>query len=336
MNIAYHSSNLFVPVLAVSMISLLSNNSDEKVNFFILEDNILEENKNQLMNMVEPFGATITFIPMPNINEKYQLGLKDVKNIWFFNSYCRLFLYDILPETIDRVLYLDSDTIINSNISEFYHSELNDKCLLAIPDCLSKSYYDALSVDTSFQYCNSGVLLEDLSKIRKMDFQTIIREFINKNNGYVFFMEQTVLSAALGDKILYGNLKFNIQTVHILFNYKQYLLYKKPINVISKEEFDNARSNPSIIHLTNFFAVKNRAWYDKTNHPLKELFVKYKMNTPWKDDYSAFKDNRSITTKIFDSLLLIIPNQIKAWFFGIIYNGPRVRKIKKTIERSRK
>lgn len=49
MNVAYHSSDLFSSVLAVSMVSIMENNKDmDDITFFVLEKQISEENKQRL------------------------------------------------------------------------------------------------------------------------------------------------------------------------------------------------------------------------------------------------------------------------------------------------
>ena len=91
MNVAYHSSDSYCPVLGTSIASLLDNNkSFDNIRIFVIEEKISEHNKNKLKSMVDDYGREIVFIPMPDVNKTQKLGLKAVRSDWIFNSYCRL------------------------------------------------------------------------------------------------------------------------------------------------------------------------------------------------------------------------------------------------------
>ena len=53
-------------------------------------------------------------------------------------TYFRLDAVNLLPDSIERFLYLDSDIIVLGNLSEFYHQPFGDKLIVASPDYLSR------------------------------------------------------------------------------------------------------------------------------------------------------------------------------------------------------
>ena len=59
MNIFYFSSDLFIEVLAVSLVSLLENNKNcKEINVYIVDDGITKEKKNKLQGMVDKYSST--------------------------------------------------------------------------------------------------------------------------------------------------------------------------------------------------------------------------------------------------------------------------------------
>ena len=113
LNIVYHSSDLFAPVLGSSMASVFENNkSMEEIHIYVFENPLSDENKAKLISLSEKYSRNVHFIKMPDVNADQKLGLKAVKDGWFFNSYMKLFLDDYLPSTLERVLYLDSDVLV--------------------------------------------------------------------------------------------------------------------------------------------------------------------------------------------------------------------------------
>ena len=112
LNIVNHSSDLFAPVLATSMASIFeSNKGMDEIHIYVFENPLSDENKKKLTSLAESYGRNVHFIKMPDVNTDQRLGLKAVKDGWFFNSYMKLFLDDYLPGNIDKVLYLDSDIL---------------------------------------------------------------------------------------------------------------------------------------------------------------------------------------------------------------------------------
>lgn len=169
MNIVLHSSDLFSAVLVVSMVSIMENNKEEhKIDFYIIEHEISEKHKQMIIGMVEKYpNSYVHFIPMPDINTKFGLGLKMIKSIWLFDSYSRLFLGTLLPAEVNRVLYLDCDTLCNSSLHDFYHMDFEGNYAAGVIDCLSDAYYELFGMDKTSRYCNSGMLLINLKKWRE-------------------------------------------------------------------------------------------------------------------------------------------------------------------------
>ena len=60
MNIVYYSSDLFSEMCGVAIQSLCENNKDaDDINIYVVEDNISDENKKRLNNIVQHFSRKI-------------------------------------------------------------------------------------------------------------------------------------------------------------------------------------------------------------------------------------------------------------------------------------
>lgn len=335
MNIAYHSSDSYCTVLGTSIVSLLENNkSFDSIRIFVIEEKINEKNKKKLKAMVNSYGREIVFIPMPDVNKTQDLGLKAVRSDWIFNSYCRLFLDQILPEDIDRVLYLDSDVLILDDLQELWHIDLKENCVAGVIDCLSDKYYEMLEMSSSSHYCNSGVLLQDLRQWKKQKVGDKVRDYVHKSGGYIFFMEQTVFNVVLQDKILVLPPKYNTYTLMQCLSYKDIMKLRRPRDYYTEDEIKEAVRYPSIVHLTNTFIIKNRAWYEDNNHPMKKTYAQYKALTPWKDE-PGFSDRSNNLQKFEIACVKLVPHSFLMWFVGWIYNGPRITNIKKKMKKAK-
>ena len=77
---------------------------------------------------------------------------------WSYMTLLRTALPLMFPD-IDKVLYLDVDTIIVQNIDELWDIDLSDYYLAAVPEPLKTKVYG--------QYVNAGVMMLNLKKLRE-------------------------------------------------------------------------------------------------------------------------------------------------------------------------
>lgn len=327
MNVVYHSSNKFAPVLGVSITSLFENNKNMKeISVYIIEDNISINNKNKLEQIAKQYGRDLFFITMPDVNEEFHLDLKKVRGDWIFNSYCRLFLNKLLPKDIKKVLYLDSDVLILNDLTDLWNTDINNYCLAAVMDYISIDYYNLFGLNKNARYCNSGVLLINLELWEQNNINDLVRDYIKQNNGYVFFMEQTVFNAILQNNILVLPQKYNLYTITQLLTYDEILTLRRPEYMYSREEILTAVQEPCISHMTSCFLVRNRAWYIENNHPMKDKFIYYKNLSPWKN-WDGFSSDKSLKQKCYTICTKIIPRKSIVKLAGIIYTKFRVKYI---------
>lgn len=125
MNIAIASSKEYAYYNKVLLLSLFKNNANHefKVYYGYTEDETLEIIK-QLNEWALEYGADI--IPIKIDCNKYKVMFpRYMKNI----ACIRHMLYWMLPEQVDRIMYISSDMLVLGDISEFYNIDLNGKII---------------------------------------------------------------------------------------------------------------------------------------------------------------------------------------------------------------
>lgn len=333
MFVVYHSSDSFSQQTGVSISSLFENNKDSnEIVVFVIEHGISEKNKKCIESIADIYNRNIKFIPIPDINSKHNLGLKSIKSAWLFDSYCRLFLDEILPPYVDRVLYLDGDVLIHNSLAELWNTDLQGKCVAAVPDCIGEEYYNLFGLSNTARYCNSGVLLIDLKKWKNMQVGKKVANYVRERNGYVFFMEQTVLNAVLDSQIHILHPRYNVSTLMQSLSYKELMGLRNPKRAFSEKEFDEAISNPCLIHLTTLFFVVNRAWIKNNNHPANGLYMKYVSLTPWNAS-PLLPDTRTFKKRFVDFFVQNLPRSFVLMLAGYLYKNLRVDRIRKEMKK---
>lgn len=324
MYVIYHSSDSFASVTGVSMVSLFENNKDfEQIQVLYIERGMSEENRDKLRKIADTYGRQLQFMEMPNWSEKLNITLQSCKSGWLGFGYNRLFLTEYVPDSIDRVLYLDSDTIIEGSLMELWNVDMDDYYLAGVDDCLSSKYRDVVGLDRNGTYVNAGMLLINLKKWRE---DNIINEFIQmiyKNNGYFVFNEQTIINSLFSGKIKILPQKYNVNSLVYLFEYDELMKLRKPYKFsYNQEEYYEARKNPIITHYTGNFYVSRRPWVQDSDHPHKDKYLEFYSLTPWRE-IELKKDTQSRKAKIYNKVCRMLPRKVMIGLVSIIYNNIR-------------
>jgi len=110
--------------------------------------------------------------------------------------YYRLYLGEILPQSVERVLFLDADVLVEGDLAELWQSPFEGTTVQATPD----TYAELLHLERLAplkSYFNAGVLLIDLNRWRREDMGRRAREVLNREGAALTFRDQDALNLAL-------------------------------------------------------------------------------------------------------------------------------------------
>ena len=282
MNIAYACDNNFVDVMCVSIMSFNDHNCD--ANIYILDCGIEEANKQKIMKLCSGKNAVFFVDAKKTLDGlDYDLNL-DRGSI---ASYARLFIGSMLPETVDKVIYLDSDTIVRDSLKELFTISIEPFILGGVRDSFSVLNKKVFGIKKGELFINAGVLLIDLSKWRKRDVEEKIYRLLDKKKK-IFQGDQGVINTIFHGKVKELPLKYDVMTYLYDFTYEEMMMYRKPDNYFEKMDIEKAKQNPVIVHFSSSFR-SSRPWIDSGDcqHPfLSEWLSRYpfkvKKHYSWK------------------------------------------------------
>lgn len=310
MNIVYSSSNSYAEICGVSLTSLLYNNQNvEKIDIYIIDNDISENNKKRLLKTAENYKRNINFVNKIDLDVLTQT--KVYVGRWNIGTFFRLYLGSILPKTVERVIYIDCDTIIRHSIEDVYNLDLGDCSVAGVDDCRSDLYRDDIETKHGTIYMNNGFMLIDLKKWRDQKIEEAFTEFIHSRNGDCTYMDQAPLNNVLGNRnqIYALPARYNSQRVFYDFTYKELMRLRKPKYHLSEEEFIEAINDPIVVHFTPVFITGTRPWQIKDNHRYTPEWKHYKEISEWKNEPYR-KDDRKIGKKIMTLICKICPKFI--------------------------
>lgn len=253
-NIVFCADNNYFSALYCAIGSLLQTSFSSTFKIYVIDGGLSDFSKGKINSLLKSKSpqSEIAYI-VPDISQLHGLIIrKEMSAI----AYARLLIPEIILES--RVLYLDSDTLVFSDVAELWNDQsLMGEMLCAVADtetlCLaddSKKTCDLLGVPQGRKYFNSGVLLMDLDQMRLNNFSIKCSEFQLKYGAICRFHDQSPINFIYSDRIREIPLKWNTPV---------WLLDSKPW------------SKPSaILHYTN-----ERPWLSDSGKSASYFFRKY-------------------------------------------------------------
>ena len=275
MDIAICTDNNYVMPAGVLICSICENNADERINFHVVsDDKLTNDSKHSLSEVVNQYNQNISFYCIDNhLNSLLPVGRENQLKHITIATYYRLFLINILPSEIDKVLYLDCDIIVRHSLKDLWNTDISDYAIGCVADQREASidFYNRLRYSQNLGYFNAGVLLINLAYWREYGVQDEFIEFLRNYPERVVNHDQDVLNYVLRNKKKKLPLKYNVQT--------GFLTKELKISWEYEDELRDAISKPCVIHYLN----REKPWMKGCDHPFKLEFFKYRQLTKWRD-----------------------------------------------------
>ncbi len=266
MNICFATDDNYVKATAVAIMTVVLTNKDEEISFYILSQSLTEENKEVLQNTVLKYSSKcqICFCFLTDsIIENFSSTIKKENHV-SLATYFRLFIPSLLPQSVEKVLYLDGDIICADSLIPLYETDLKGCSLAAAHDerTFELESFKRLDYPMENGYFGAGVLLINVDYWRKNSIQQKSLDFVAENKEICVWHDQDALN-----KILNGTVKF----CHIKYNVYEHL-YENENNYPSSfdSEIKEAVENPVIIH----FCSGRKPWTFESRCPFTSVWLK--------------------------------------------------------------
>ncbi|EPQ59720.1 nucleotide-diphospho-sugar transferase [Gloeophyllum trabeum ATCC 11539] len=151
MNVALTIDECYAMPAAVAVKGLV-NHSNGKLTIYIVDCGLSVKSRNRIASAAKATAeASVVFVELPKDNFSTKRGA-----VW-----AKLDMLRVLP--VERVLYLDADTLVRKTLVELWRTDLEGRSLAAVPDIGLPMGHPGVE---RRPYFNAGVMLVDLSKVR--------------------------------------------------------------------------------------------------------------------------------------------------------------------------
>lgn len=269
-NIAYGTDANYQMGAAISIASILEHNKERQRTycFHVFTNLISEEYARRLKSISEQFDASIHVY---TVDERI-LDKLPVSAIWPLSIYYRLLAFDYLSQSINSLLYLDSDVICKNELTELEELYLGDNFAAVIPDIEStqKKNQQRLNINFNGKYFNSGVIYANLRQWKEKNVSDQVFSLIKNEGDRLKYPDQDALNIIFRERLIYLNRIYNaIYPLKSEFEYKDKDNYKKYIS-----------AETVLIHYTGV----TKPWHEWGGYEASSYFRTIYDLTPWRND----------------------------------------------------
>ena len=292
MDIVFSADTNYILPIGVLMTSICVNNENTDLTFHILiDESVTEKQKQQLEGVVAGNNKHHIEYYMMDASRFVNLPmLGEIKLHITQAAYYRLFLTEILPVDLEKVLYLDGDIVVTGSLKKLWDIDLDNYAVGCITDMSETLHdYSRLGFPSDFGYFNSGVLLINLKYWREKKVVDTFRKIMVESPEKIRLHDQDVLNISFYDCKKQLDLKYNLQNG---------FLYKKEFWQIDCQKYESsireAVRQPVIIH----YSARVKPWFVDCENPLKGEWIKYYKKTQWRKNKLKRKEPLTLRNRI--------------------------------------
>lgn len=251
----------YVPMLTTTIYSMLKNASTSfHYDVVVIGRDIPAERRSVMSRFLSRFpNMTLRFVDPNPIVGAYELKTNNAHI--GIETYYRFLIQGLLP-FYDKVLYLDSDLVVEGDISELFSSDLGDDLLAAVHDidflgnlnlddgARMRYSKEVLRLDDPYGYFQAGVLLLNTRALREL---CTVGEWLEAvSNSKFIYDDQDVLNSRCQGRVRYLDYRWNVMNdcrgrVGKLFSIAPASVY---------DAYLASREDPAVVH----YAGADKPW----------------------------------------------------------------------------
>ncbi|MBR2519375.1 MAG: glycosyltransferase family 8 protein [Selenomonadaceae bacterium] len=200
-----------------TIISIFENTRAEVTAHILHDDTLTDDNREKFLQLAARHNQRVEFYNVDKLCPDEIKFLRDelpdkINSRFNIGAFYRLLAKKILP--VSRIIYLDSDIVVNLDIAELWQIDLKNFPIAAVPeifnmkDRMSKNkFLLRYGIVDAEDYFNAGVILFDLERVSENFFRDGVQFLVD--NPKCTSPAQDILNAFFAENYLKLESKFN-------------------------------------------------------------------------------------------------------------------------------
>lgn len=308
---AYACDEAYAVQTAVSMTSLCEHHRSDEIFLYLIEDGIDISMQRDIRELiVGKYRQHLKIVSLGPLLKHLTLSSQDRHPR---TIYAKLFLTDICPA--DRILYLDSDTIVADSLSGLFSINMDNAYIAGVKMPYSEVKKSRLGISDGIPYLCDGLLLLNLKKWRKDRMWERCTAYIRSHCGNPPMLSEGTVNYAAHGLIKVLPPKYNLMSGMLLWNAVQLAQLYGVEDYYTQDELTYARANPVIIHYLNELYI--RPWYKNSDHPYRAFYWKYCRMS----GFDKKNNMRAGSIRMRTGILRILNRFLPFWIFRRLYHA---------------
>lgn len=318
LDVLYQFNEKYVPYAGISLTSLLESNKEiEEIIIHILLEEVSDASKKKLMYLANLYNRKFTFIETRKLVEEMRaVGINAYRGSYATNM--KMFAPLYMDDDVERLLYVDSDTIIIGRLDELVLMNMHSKPVAMVLDSLCGKHKLHIGHHPNDSYFNGGIILFNIQKWKEDKCTERIISHAKNIRAHYMAPDQDLINVVLKKEIYKLDIKYNLQPIHIAYSTMLYRKYFGQENYYSDKEIESAAARPIILHAFRFLG--QFPWHKDSFHPCVSYFDKYMEKSLWNDYQKSPTDKSNILFKLERWLYKHTPKRLFLAIFKINYD----------------
>lgn len=262
-HLACAANERYVPWCSAMLHSALANGGARLCVHFLHPEDLPAAALAGLRALVEDGDGNFHPTPIKSQDIDFLPGTWNFPNIIWY----RTLLPRLRPE-LDRILYLDCDTLVLGSLKPLWRTSLDGLYVAAVRNLIEpklSTRHHALGIPPEQTYFNSGVLLMNLAAIRRDNCPERIFEHARCYHGQSLWPDQDSLNYVLGPRCAFLHPRWNCQN--------SFFYWPQAVEAFGAQALAEATGSPGILHFEG--PPETKPWHYLNRHPYRERFWRH-------------------------------------------------------------
>lgn len=252
----------YIEPFKVMLKSLSISNPQENFRIWLLHSAIPDQDLQDLAEYCSGHRMTLTWIQVnPAIFEAAPVAKQYPQEMYY-----RLLASILLPDSLDKIIYIDPDILVINPVRPLWETLLGESVFAAASH---SSIFEIINdvnmvrLRKDHNYYNTGILLMDLVKARKVVKAEDIYDCVRERMALLILPDQDVFN------LLYG--AYTLQLDDTIWNYDVRYFSDYKLNSEGKCNIDWVMQNTVFLH----FCGKQKPWKSRSSNRFSALYKHY-------------------------------------------------------------